>query len=96
MASSEFTRIVRDLSQLGDSVCIEVSKEGIRFGSEGEATNGSVLFWQGGGAISCGKITAVKEEAVNGEEVEGSTIEFHSCLPLPLLQRPPLTQLNST
>ena len=29
--SSEFTRIVHDLSQLGESVCIEVSKEGVRF-----------------------------------------------------------------
>ena len=35
MASSEFTRIVRDLSQLGESVRIEVSKEGVRFANEG-------------------------------------------------------------
>ena len=34
MASSKFTRIVRDLSQLGESVRIEVSKEGVRFASE--------------------------------------------------------------
>ncbi|KAL1677120.1 proliferating cell nuclear antigen, N-terminal domain-containing protein [Schizophyllum commune] len=44
MASSEFARIVRDLSQLGESVRIEVSKEGIRFASDGEAANGSVLL----------------------------------------------------
>ena len=36
MRSSEFTRIVRDLSQLGGSVCIEVSKEGVWFSSKGE------------------------------------------------------------
>ena len=43
-ASNEFTPILRhDLSQLGDSVRIEVNKEGIWFASEGEATNGSVL-----------------------------------------------------
>ena len=34
MASSKFTRIVRDLSQLGESVRIEVGKEGVRFASE--------------------------------------------------------------
>ncbi|KAL1689911.1 proliferating cell nuclear antigen, N-terminal domain-containing protein [Schizophyllum commune] len=44
MASSEFARIVRDLSQLGESVRIEVSKEGIRFASDGESANGSVLL----------------------------------------------------
>ncbi|KAG2748723.1 proliferating cell nuclear antigen [Suillus brevipes Sb2] len=46
MTASEFTRIVRDLSQLGESVRIEVSKEGVRFASEGEAANGSVLLKQ--------------------------------------------------
>jgi proliferating cell nuclear antigen len=46
MPSSEFARIVRDLSQLGESVRIEVSKEGVRFASDGEAANGSVLLKQ--------------------------------------------------
>ncbi|KAH7914874.1 proliferating cell nuclear antigen, N-terminal domain-containing protein [Hygrophoropsis aurantiaca] len=46
MPSSEFSRIVRDLSQLGESVRIEVSKEGVRFASDGEAANGSVLLKQ--------------------------------------------------
>lgn len=46
MTAAEFTRIVRDLSQLGESVRIEVSKEGVRFASEGEAANGSVLLKQ--------------------------------------------------
>ena len=36
MQSSEFGRICRDLSLLGESVKIEVSKEGVRFASEGE------------------------------------------------------------
>ncbi|GJE96300.1 proliferating cell nuclear antigen [Phanerochaete sordida] len=44
MPSSEFSRIVRDLSQLGESVRIEVSKEGVRFASEGEAANGNILL----------------------------------------------------
>ncbi|KAJ3720877.1 proliferating cell nuclear antigen, N-terminal domain-containing protein [Lentinula raphanica] len=44
LSSAEFTRIVRDLSLLGDSVRIEVSKEGVRFASDGEAANGNVLL----------------------------------------------------
>jgi len=64
MPSSEFTRIVRDLSQLGESVRIEVSKEGVRFASDGEAANGSVLLRQAEGAtITGGKITSGIEEA---------------------------------
>ena len=67
---------MRDLSQLGESIYIKVRKEGVRFASEGEAANGNVLFWQGGGAdISGGKIRAVKEEAVAEEEAEGSMNE---------------------
>lgn len=46
MPASEFARIVRDLSLLGESVRIEVSKEGVRFASDGEAANGSVLLKQ--------------------------------------------------
>ena len=78
MPASEFTRIVRDLSQLGESVRIEVSKEGVRFASEGEAANGSVLLRQAEGAtISGGKIVAKKEgEGAEGEgEGEGAEAE---------------------
>ncbi|PPQ94881.1 hypothetical protein CVT25_004668, partial [Psilocybe cyanescens] len=46
LPSSEFTRIVRDLSQLGESVRIEVSKQGVRFTSDGEVANGSVILQQ--------------------------------------------------
>ena len=44
MPSAEFARIVRDLSLLGESVRIEVSKEGVRFISDGEAANGNILL----------------------------------------------------
>jgi proliferating cell nuclear antigen len=50
MPASELTRIVRDLSQLGEAVRIEVSKDGVRFVSDGEAANGSVLLKQTEGA----------------------------------------------
>jgi proliferating cell nuclear antigen len=46
MTSAEFTRIVRDLFSLGESVRIEVSKEGVRFASDGEAAQGSILLKQ--------------------------------------------------
>jgi proliferating cell nuclear antigen len=46
MPASEFSRIVRDLGLLSESVHIEVSKEGVRFASEGETANGSVLLKQ--------------------------------------------------
>ncbi|TFK82626.1 proliferating cell nuclear antigen [Polyporus arcularius HHB13444] len=46
LPSAEFSRIVRDLSLLGESVRIEVSKEGIRFVSDGEAANGNILLRQ--------------------------------------------------
>ena len=75
MPSAEFTRVVRDLSQLGESVRIEVSKEGVRFASEGEAANGSVLMKQTDGASVTGgnKIIAKtkKEDGADEEEQEG-------------------------
>ena len=44
MSSTEFARLCRDQSVLGESVRIEVSKEGVRFTSEGDAANGSVML----------------------------------------------------
>lgn len=71
MPSSEFSRIVRDLMQLGESVRIEVSKEGVRFASDGEAANGSVLLRQSDGSHITG--TTIKPEEAEGEgEGEGS------------------------
>jgi len=46
MVSAEFSRIVRDLNTLGESVRIEVSKEGVRFASDGEAAQGNILLKQ--------------------------------------------------
>lgn len=76
LPSNEFTRIVRDLSQLGESVRIEVSKEGVRFASEGEAANGSVLLKQSENAVGSSsskkaKTKTVKAEGEQEEEGEG-------------------------
>ncbi|KDQ10907.1 hypothetical protein BOTBODRAFT_177791 [Botryobasidium botryosum FD-172 SS1] len=82
MPSAEFARICRDLNALGESVRIEVSKEGIRFASDGEAANGSVLLKQsqrdgnseGASSSKKGKVKKeedaidVDEEDEDGEE----------------------------
>lgn len=44
MNSSEFQRLCRDLSVLGDSCAISVTKEGVRFSVEGDVGKGSVML----------------------------------------------------
>ncbi|KAG2048668.1 proliferating cell nuclear antigen [Suillus hirtellus] len=77
MTASEFTRIVRDLSQLGESVRIEVSKEGVRFASEGEAANGNVLLKQTEAArekyANYGKEDEEAKEDDDEDDEEGSS-----------------------
>lgn len=46
MSSTELSRIVKDLAQLGESVRIDVSKDGVRFEADGESANGKVLLRQ--------------------------------------------------
>ena len=42
MPSTEFLRIVRDIKELGESVKIEVTKEGIKFSAEGDIGTAAV------------------------------------------------------
>ena len=44
MPSNEFSKIVRDLSQLTDSLNIVVTKDTIKFAAEGEMGSGSVIL----------------------------------------------------
>ncbi|KAJ1976877.1 hypothetical protein H4R34_003811 [Dimargaris verticillata] len=44
MSSTEFARIVRDLSTLNESVTISATKEGVRFATAGEMGKGSVFL----------------------------------------------------
>ncbi|ESK84064.1 proliferating cell nuclear antigen [Moniliophthora roreri MCA 2997] len=62
--AGEFSRIVRDLASLGESVRIDVSKEGVRFAADGEAANGSVLL------KGQGPITGVTNKPRSSEEDE--------------------------
>ncbi|KIM33003.1 hypothetical protein M408DRAFT_190504 [Serendipita vermifera MAFF 305830] len=61
LSSSEFARLCRDQSVLGESVRIEVSKEGVRFTSEGDAANGSVML-KPDSAVKSMKTKVKKEE----------------------------------
>ena len=70
MPSGEFTRIVRDLSLLGESVRIEVSKEGVRFASDGEAANGSILLKQTEAAKEKYENYGKDDDEVKAEEEE--------------------------
>ncbi|CDZ97698.1 proliferating cell nuclear antigen [Phaffia rhodozyma] len=81
MSSSEFQKICRDLTTLGESVKIEVTKEGVRFSSEGEIGNASVLLKAGsvnktssrGSSSKSTKKESVKEEA---DDDEGDVIDL--------------------
>lgn len=44
MPSAEFSRIIRELSQLQDSVKIETTKKSIKFSVSGEIANGEMEF----------------------------------------------------
>ncbi|BGP15683.1 hypothetical protein JCM10213_006146 [Rhodosporidiobolus nylandii] len=44
LPSTEFARIIRDLKELGESVKIEVSKEGVRFSADGDIGSASVTL----------------------------------------------------
>ena len=44
MPSQEFTRIIRDLSQFGDTVTIACTKDGIRFSCSGDTGTGSITL----------------------------------------------------
>ena len=72
MSSAEFQRICRDLAALGESVKIEASKEGVRFSSEGEVGQGSVLVKQSAGTDRAGssKKKAAKRDPDDEEEEE--------------------------
>jgi len=50
MPSAEFQRICRDLSQIGDSVVISCTKEGIKFSAAGDLGSGNVKLAQNASA----------------------------------------------
>ncbi|KAH9846333.1 proliferating cell nuclear antigen [Lenzites betulinus] len=75
MPASEFARIVRDLSLLGESVRIEVSKEGIRFVADGEAANGNILLKQSAEAGKKKKGSSSKRKGGDDEDEDAAEPE---------------------
>ena len=66
MPATEFARIVRDLASLGESVRIEVSKEGVRFTCDGEAANANILLRQSEESGPIGKVKQLKTKEEEG------------------------------
>jgi proliferating cell nuclear antigen len=67
MPASEFARLCRDLGALGESVAIEVNKEGVRFTSDGDAATGTVLM-KADSRSSVGSSSKDKKMKVKKEE----------------------------
>lgn len=65
LPASEFARIIRDLKEMGESVKIEVSKDGVRFSAEGDIGNASVTLKQ---TNSVAEIEEDDEEEEEDEE----------------------------
>lgn len=75
MSSQEFVRITRDLSNIGDSVKIDVQKKDITFTTEGEIGNAVLTLKQGSSSAQAGSSSKVRiapdedeEEADDDEE----------------------------
>jgi len=65
MPSTELQRICRDLSVLGDTVKIAVTKEGVKFSVTGELGTGNITCRQGEGAVDDTEAVTIKlDEAV--------------------------------
>jgi len=62
MSSSEFQRICRDLTILGDTVTVSATKEGVKFSVNGELGNGN--------------ITCRPTSGVDSKEDEATTIQL--------------------
>ena len=75
MVSSKFTRIVRDL---GEHIRIEVSNEGDRFPSDGEAADSNVQLLQAGEQAE--RSTSGKKEKEKSDDVE--MVDLHCGLML--------------
>jgi len=69
MPSAEFTKVIRDLSQFGDSLVISVTKEGVRFSASGDIGVGNVKIAQNSSVDK-------EEENVTVEMQEPVTLSF--------------------
>merc|ERR1711907_554836 len=70
MPSAEFQRICRDLTVLGDTVTIAVTKEGVKFSVQGELGNGNMTLRPNN------SVDAKEEEGVSIEMEEPVSLNF--------------------
>ncbi|KAK0518995.1 proliferating cell nuclear antigen, partial [Tilletia horrida] len=70
MSSSEFSRIVRDLGSLSESVSIDVSKEGVTFAAQGEIGNARLTLKQGSATSSAFKLDDDEDEERDEDDEE--------------------------
>lgn len=64
MPSQEFARIVRELSQLQDSVKIETTKKSIKFSVQGEIANGEMELRENNSGNEAEKVSIEVEETL--------------------------------
>ncbi|XP_074647694.1 proliferating cell nuclear antigen-like [Tubulanus polymorphus] len=64
MPSAEFQRICRDLSQIGDTVVISCTKEGIKFTSSGDLGTGNITLAQHASADKGDEVSIEIKEAI--------------------------------
>ena len=69
MPSAEFARIVRDLSSIGDTVVISVTKDGVKFSTSGDMGSANVTLKQNASADK-------PEEATTIDVTEPVTLSF--------------------
>jgi len=72
LPSAEFARIIRDLKELGESVKIEVSKDGVRFSADGDIGTAAVTLKQTEGR---GQADSDEEDEEEDEEEEDAKSE---------------------
>jgi proliferating cell nuclear antigen len=69
MPSAEFARIVRDLSSIGDTVVVSVTKDGVKFSTSGDMGSANVTLKQNASADK-------PEEATTIDVSEPVTLSF--------------------
>ncbi|KAK4049075.1 proliferating cell nuclear antigen [Microbotryomycetes sp. JL201] len=78
LPAAEFNRVIRDLKELGESVKIEVSKEGVRFSAEGDIGKASVTLKpnsRGGSKRAAADSDEEEEEEEDEDQEESASVK---------------------
>lgn len=74
LSSTEFAKIVHDMTVFGDTVTIAITREGVKFSSVGDVGQGYTFLQSGAGAAGGGPSLRVKSE-VKRENEEDSEVQ---------------------